>query len=112
MDKERRRSSLDTGETARSLSKEDRKQSDGSHASVAESNSSLDTLTGISEDKASTENSGKTGDKKKGRFGALKNTFRKEGGLFKTKKKHKSFDCQTSTDIEFYEDDINKGRLS
>lgn len=67
---------------------------------IDESNSSLDTLTGSSEAQICTvDNIDKTVEKKKGRFGSFKNT------LFKTKKKNKSLDYHTSTDVEFYEDD-------
>ncbi|XP_076631588.1 RAS oncogene family member Rab32 isoform X1 [Colletes latitarsis] len=74
----------------RSSSEEDRNRhgctTSGEYATVGGSSSSLDTLTGATA--APTGND----DKKRGRFGALKSSFRKEGGLFKIKKKTRSVD--------------------
>lgn len=66
----------------RSSSEEERNRhgatTSGEYVTVGESSSSLDTLTNVG---TTVE------DKKKGRFGALRSSFRKEGGLFKIKKK-------------------------
>lgn len=72
---------------ARSSSEEDRNKyactTSGEYATVGGSSSSLDTVTGAGATGGAAE------DKKKGRFGALKQSFRKEGGLFKIRKKSK-----------------------
>ncbi|XP_051160176.1 ras and EF-hand domain-containing protein homolog isoform X2 [Leptopilina boulardi] len=56
-------------------------------AATGESSSSLETIVGVGMEA-----------KKKGRFGSLKSSFRKEGGLFKMKKKKKKhFEAEPST---------------
>lgn len=73
----------------RSSSEEERNRyaasTSGEYVTVGDSSSSLDTLT-------STGATGVVEDKKRGRFGALKSSFRKEGGLFKIKKKTRSIE--------------------
>ncbi|XP_029047658.2 EF-hand calcium-binding domain-containing protein 4B isoform X1 [Osmia bicornis bicornis] len=82
----------------------------GEYVTVGDSSSSLDTLT----------SSGATGtapsagtttveDKKRGRFGALKSSFRKEGGLFKIRKKNRSND-ETVAELEPDVDEKEGGR--
>ncbi|XP_034937461.1 ras and EF-hand domain-containing protein homolog isoform X3 [Chelonus insularis] len=87
----------------------------GEYITVAESNSSLDTLTltehvgVISHDGEDTSNEVEVlEDKKKGRFGNLKSTFRKEKGFFKTKKTSPSFETNSIGDIENAEPETSK----
>ncbi|KZC12419.1 PREDICTED: uncharacterized protein LOC107190506 [Dufourea novaeangliae] len=84
----------------RSSSEEDRNRygcsTSGEYVTVGESSSSLDTLTNAAGANIVEE-------KKRGRFGALKNSFRKEGGLFKIKKKNRSGEDgvhQTEPDVD------------
>ncbi|XP_078032499.1 RAS oncogene family member Rab32 isoform X2 [Augochlora pura] len=86
----------------RSSSEEERNRhgatTSGEYVTVGDSSSSLDTLT------SGTANPPE--DKKRSRFGALKSSFRKEGGLFKIKKKSKSGeDAATPTDPDAEEKD-------
>ncbi|CAK9795607.1 Ras-related protein Rab-32 [Anthophora plagiata] len=82
---------------ARSSSEEERNRyacsTSGEYVTVGDSSSSLDTLTGgtvvsgvVSVETQATE------DKKRGRFGALKSSFRKEGGLFKIRRKNRQLE--------------------
>ena len=78
----------------RSLAEEDRKHQMGSfsmeNVNTGESSSSLETIVGV----------GMEG-KKKGRFGSLKKSFRKEGGLFKIKKKKKkNLEVEPSIEVQ------------
>lgn len=58
----------------------------GEYITVGDSSSSLDTLTGGSGGVAILSSSVNTDDRKRGKFGALKSSFR-ESGLFKIRKK-------------------------
>ncbi|XP_053999048.1 EF-hand calcium-binding domain-containing protein 4B isoform X1 [Hylaeus anthracinus] len=87
----------------RSSSEEDRNRqgctTSGEYVTVGDSSSSLDTLNSAGTAAAPPG----TEDKKRGRFGALKNSFRKEGGLFKIKKKNKNADeacAERETDVD------------
>ncbi|XP_017753895.1 PREDICTED: ras-related protein Rab-32B isoform X2 [Eufriesea mexicana] len=77
---------------ARSSSEEERNRfacsTSGEYVTVGDSSSSLDTVTNAAGTTgvAATDPSA-VEDKKRGRFGALKSSFRKEGGLFKIRRK-------------------------
>lgn len=88
---------------ARSSSEEERNRlacsTSGEYVTVGDSSSSLDTVTSV----GTTTVSATTEDKKRGRFGALKSSFRKEGGLFKIKKKSRQLDepaAEPQPDVE------------
>ncbi|XP_076678308.1 RAS oncogene family member Rab32 isoform X1 [Andrena cerasifolii] len=84
----------------RSSSEEERNRyagsTSGEYVTVGDSSSSLDTLTSAGATGVVTQDAAATTevveDKKRGRFGALKSSFRKEGGLFKIKKKTRSIE--------------------
>lgn len=80
----------------RSSSEEDRNRyacsTSGEYVTVGDSSSSLDTLTNVGAAAPPVQEPSVAEDKKRGRFGALKNSFRKEGGLFKIKKKNRSIE--------------------
>ncbi|KOC62137.1 Ras-related protein Rab-32 [Habropoda laboriosa] len=83
---------------ARSSSEEERNRyacsTSGEYVTVGDSSSSLDTLTGgtVPNSGAVSVETQATEDKKRGRFGALKSSFRKEGGLFKIRRKNRQLD--------------------
>lgn len=93
---------------ARSSSEEERNRlacnTSGEYVTVGDSSSSLDTVTSVGTTTISTTTDATgTEDKKRGRFGALKNSFRKEGGLFKIKKKSRQLDepaAEPQPDVE------------
>lgn len=66
----------------------------GEYVTARDSNSSLDTLTSSSGNVFSNVE-----DRKKGKFGVLKNSFR-EGGIFKIKKKSRETDASCEADTE------------
>ncbi|XP_061941426.1 ras and EF-hand domain-containing protein homolog isoform X2 [Apis cerana] len=93
---------------ARSSSEEERNRlacsTSGEYVTVGDSSSSLDTVTSVGTTTVSTTTDATgTEDKKRGRFGALKSSFRKEGGLFKIKKKNRQLDepaAELQPDVE------------
>lgn len=93
---------------ARSSSEEERNRlacsTSGEYVTVGDSSSSLDTVTSVGTTTVSTTTDATgTEDKKRGRFGALKSSFRKEGGLFKIKKKNRQLDepaAELQLDVE------------
>ncbi|XP_043790892.1 EF-hand calcium-binding domain-containing protein 4B-like [Apis laboriosa] len=98
---------------ARSSSEEERNRlacsTSGEYVTVGDSSSSLDTVTSVGTTTISTTTDATgTEDKKRGRFGALKSSFRKEGGLFKIKKKSRQLDepaAEPQPDVEEKETD-------
>lgn len=98
---------------ARSSSEEERNRlacsTSGEYVTVGDSSSSLDTVTSVGTTTVSTTTDATgTEDKKRGRFGALKSSFRKEGGLFKIKKKSRQLDepaAELQPDVEEKETD-------
>ncbi|XP_033339643.1 RAS oncogene family member Rab32 isoform X1 [Megalopta genalis] len=91
----------------RSSSEEERNKhggtTSGEYVTVGDSSSSLDTVT------SGTANPPE--DKKRSRFGALTSSFRKEGGLFKIKKKSRSGeDAATPTDPDAEEKETGRKR--
>ncbi|XP_076651695.1 RAS oncogene family member Rab32 isoform X1 [Halictus rubicundus] len=93
----------------RSSSEEERNRhgpiTSGEYVTVGESSSSLDTLT------SGTGPANPPEDKKRGRFDALKSSFRKEGGLFKIKKKIRpGEDAATPTDPDAEEKETGRKR--
>lgn len=82
----------------RSSSEDDQKRNPGSasaeYVTVNDSSSSLDTLTGEMEEK------------KRRPFDVLKNSFRMEGGLFRTKKKNSSLGKTNSEDFAEVEREV------
>lgn len=90
----------------------------GEYCTAAETSLSMDGITRSLEmstsissppgDSASPQSPGSPEEKKKKkkkRFDALKNTFRRDSGFFKVKKKTKSVGSDASAEIEFYEED-------
>lgn len=87
---------------ARSSSEEEKRKSivastSGEYITVGDSSSSLDTLTSGSV--ATLSSSANADDRKKGKFGAFKSSFR-EGNLFKIKKKTRGTDVSSSFETE------------
>ncbi|CAL7937742.1 unnamed protein product [Xylocopa violacea] len=92
---------------ARSSSEEDRNKhactTSGEYVTVGDSSSSLDTVTNAGAIAAASNEPPGTEDKKRGRFGALANSFRKEGGLFNIRKKNRHLDehgAEAEPDVE------------
>ncbi|XP_050483376.1 EF-hand calcium-binding domain-containing protein 4B isoform X1 [Bombus huntii] len=93
---------------ARSSSEEERNRfacsTSGEYVTVGDSSSSVDTVTSVgTTTNVATGDPPATDDKKKGRFGALKSSFRKEGGLFKIRRKNRQLDesaAEPELDVE------------
>lgn len=109
---------------ARSSYEDDQKSQEintsGEYVTVAESSStSLDPIiSDVAESGLSVGSSGigsavvgVVEEKKKGRFETLKSTFRKDGGIFKIKKK-KSFESEPSIEVDMDENESTKGLLA
>ncbi|KMQ94302.1 ras-related protein rab-32 [Lasius niger] len=71
----------------------------GEYVTAGDSNSSLDTLTSSSGGVATLFSNVSADDRKKGKFGAFKSSFR-EGGIFKIKKKPRETDASCEADTE------------
>ncbi|XP_076481300.1 RAS oncogene family member Rab32 isoform X2 [Bombus vancouverensis nearcticus] len=93
---------------ARSSSEEERNRfacsTSGEYVTVGDSSSSVDTVTSVgTTTNVATGDPPAADDKKKGRFGALKSSFRKEGGLFKIRRKNRQLDesaAEPELDVE------------
>lgn len=93
---------------ARSSSEEERNRfacsTSGEYVTVGDSSSSVDTVTSVgTTTDVATGDPPAADDKKKGRFGALKSSFRKEGGLFKIRRKNRQLDesaAEPELDVE------------
>ena len=93
---------------ARSSSEEERNRfacsTSGEYVTVGDSSSSVDTVTSVgTTTNVATGDPPAADDKKKGRFGVLKSSFRKEGGLFKIRRKNRQLDesaAEPELDVE------------
>ncbi|RLU21054.1 hypothetical protein DMN91_007670 [Ooceraea biroi] len=79
----------------------------GNYVTVGDSSSSLDTLTSGSGGVGILSSSISTDDRKRGKFGAFKSSFR-EGGIFKIKKKARETDTYVEADAEQDDKEVSR----